>query len=224
MGKFIGKVIPLRDVLLSFPELEEAVPYTGGGDSNGTKSFQASFVLDPNNSAHASAYAEVEAEVERAIKETWDGNRPSKLKVEFFGEGNDRTSAQTGAIYKGYEDMQWVTAKSQEDSPPMLKDKAKLLVLRDPAEALGLDPATLSKKKLSKIFYGGVHCNATINVYVAPLKFLRICCGLRGIMSLERGDPFGAGVKDSEFDDFDSEDDDGVGAPDDDGLGDDPSF
>jgi hypothetical protein len=208
MGKFIGEVIQIHAGRLSFPELEEAVPFTGNGSSESDrKSFQATMLLDLSNPKHLAAYEKVESEVERAIQEVWDGVRPAKLKIEFYGEGNDRTNAQTGEIYKGYEDMHWVTGKCGEDTPPRLKDKRKNDV--EGAE------------KIRKLFYGGVFVNATVNVYVPDKKWVRICCGLRTVMSLERGDTFGAGATDSEFDDFDADDGDaGVGAPeDDDGLG-----
>lgn len=211
MGKFVGEVIPIYAGRLSFPELEEAVPFSGPGDTNGTKSFQSTFLLDlANNAKHLAAYEKVESEVERAIEEVWDGVRPAKLKIEFYGIGEDRTNAQTGEIYRGYEGMHWITGKCNEDSPPRLKDKRK-------NDVEGAD-------RIRKLFYGGVFVNATVNVYVPDKKWVRICCGLRTVMTLERGDTFGGGATDREFDDFDSEDD-GVGAPeDDDGLGDDPSF
>lgn len=215
MGKFMGEVIQLHRVRLSFPVLDEPEAFKGksqNGEENDRKSFQASFLLDLSNPKHEEAYNKIEAEIERAIDEVWDGKRPPKLKVEFYGQGEDRTNAQTGDIYPGYEGMHWVSAKSNEDSPPRLKDKKKNDVV---------DP-----KRVNKIFYGGVFCNATINVFVPDKSWVRICCGLRTVMSLERGDSFGSGATDKEFDDFDAEDGDAgdVGAPEDDGLGDDIPF
>lgn len=202
MGKFIGEVIRIHAAPLSFPVLDEAEAYEDGG----SKSFAASFLLDPNDERHAAVYAKIESECERAIDEAWGGKRPAKLKVEFYGEGNDRTNAQSGEVYKGYEDMQWVTGKCREDSPPLLVDKQKKEV---------------PQERILKMFYAGVICNATINVYVGPTGYgPRLCCGLRTIMCLERGTPLGSGATTKEFDDFDADDGD-VGAPEDDGLGDD---
>lgn len=199
MGKFVGKVIKVHKGILSFPKLDEPEAFEGEG-SSGVRSYGATFLLDPDNEQHAAVYAEIESEVERAIEEVWDGKRPAKLKIEFFGEGNDRSNAQTGETYKGYENMQWVTAKCNEDSPPRIKDKKKVDV-DDP-------------KRIRKIFYGGVVVSGSFNVYVPDKKWVRICCGLRVIMSHEYGDSFGSGASDKEFDDFDS----GDAGDDDDGL------
>jgi hypothetical protein len=203
MGKFMGEIIKLHKVRLSFPVLDEAEEFRGKSESGEEKrkSFQASFLMDPEDESHAESYALIESEVQRAIDEVWGGERPKKLKIEFYGEGNDRTNAQTGDIYPGYENMQWVSAKSNEDTPPRLKDKRKNDVT---------DP-----KKIRKLFYGGVVCNATINVFVPDKTWVRICCGLRTVMTLEHGDSFGSGATDKEFDDFDAEDGDAgdVGAP-----------
>lgn len=206
MGKFIGEVIPLHVVRASFPVLDEPEPFKGpstSGESNDRKSYQCSFVLDLSNAKHQAAYDKVESEIERAIDEVWDGKRPPKLKIEFYGQGEDRTNSQTGEVYTGYDGMHWISAKSNEDSPPKLKDKKKNDVV---------EPA-----RIRKLFYGGVFVNATINVFVPDKTWCRICCGLRTVMSLERGDSFGSGATDKEFDDFDSDDGD-VGEIEDDGL------
>lgn len=198
--KVMGKVIKAPSVRLSFPDLLEAKAFEEGQEPK----YGATLLVDPRKPAHRKLWEEIDAEEERMIAEAW-GKAPLKLILEYRGEGNDRTSQQTGEIYEGYEGMRFIACKNKNQ--PLLLDPSKMEVGPGPTAA--------------KLFYGGVYSNCTINLFIQDSKWGKaIRCSIRGVQSLGHGDPFGSRVSNKEFDDFDS-DDTGVGAVEDDGLGDD---
>lgn len=192
--KVMGNVIKIPACRLSFPDLEEAKAFEEGQIAK----FGVMLLLDPKNPVHARKLAEMQVEEERMILEAW-GEAPAKLVLEYTGSGNDRTNMQSGEIYQGYEGMVFIACKNTNQ--PLLIDTERNIL-----------------PKGDKGIVGGMYANATINLFCQENKYGKaIRASIRGVQALGYGEPFGSRVSDEEFADFDS-DDDGVGAPDDDGL------
>jgi len=192
--KVLGNVLKLPAVRLSFPDLFTPTAFEEGQVAK----YGASFLLDPKNPRHKKAIEEIKAEEKRMIKEAW-GAAPAKLVIEYCGNGNDRTSQQTGEIYQGYEDMWFISCKNS--TQPLVLDQDKVEVAQN-----------------DKRVYGGAFVNATINLFVQDNKYGKgIRASVRAVQVLGYGEPFGQHVTAKEFEDFDT-DDEGLAMGEDDGL------
>lgn len=192
--KVMGNVLKLPAVRLSFPDLFVPKAFEEGQ----VPKFGATFLLDPKNPRHAKTISEVRAEQARMIKEGW-GVAPDKLKLEYMGNGEDKTSLQTGEVYQGYEGMIYIVCKN--GTQPGVIDKEQQPVSAD-------DPRV----------YGGAFVNASINLFLQDNKYGKaVRASVRGVQVLGYGDPFGSRFNEKEFDDFDS-DDEGLAMAEDDGL------
>lgn len=199
MAKAQGKVIKLKKVRLSFPNLKEAV-YPKGFEGQGDPKYSADFILDPEE--HADTIKAINAEIKRLIKEEW-GEKPPKFKaIEFFGKGDLKIKGD-GTVYEGYEGKWFVSANNR---------KKPLLVDRDNTQLEGDD--------IEKRLYGGCYVNAAIDMWIQDNKFGQtVRCNLRGVKFFGDGEAFGAGgasideLDDGELDiddDFDDDDDLGL--------------
>lgn len=208
-----GEAIKLSKVRLSFPQLHEAVSNKSFPDS--PPAFSAAFLLDPKDPAHMEILKKINAEIKRLRKEAWDLDGKPHPKEETkgfpFGKGDTKVN-DSGEVYKGYEGMYFVSARSPEKSRPRTLNANKQDIT---------DP-----KEIEKMFYGGCYVTASINFWIqnnAAGKAVR--CGLRGVQFYKDGEAFGGGrAADDEFDDL--EEDDGLGLDGDgaDGFDDDIPF
>lgn len=205
MAKVMGNVIKLHTVRLSFPDLfVPRAPKNGKGEPK----FGATFLLDPKNPQHKETLKEIRAEVDRMVAEQWPKGKPPKLEVIFWGKGETKTNQESGEVYDGYHGMYFVTGKSNKNRAPRLMAYDAIDGKRTLVELSKDDPR----------IYGGVYCHATINLYIQDDENGKaIRCGLRGVISLGYGDPFGSSITEEEFKDFDAGDEDEFDG-DDDGL------
>ncbi len=185
-----NNIIKLPNVRLSFPDIFEPVSVQGSDERYG-----ASFLLDPENKVHAKVIKAIEDKVEQLIKENWK-KRPPKLTVEFYGEGDEKLSDETGEPYQGYEGMTWVSALANKKKQP------RLVVRRN-----GVNEDV---KEEDQLLYGGCYVTASIELWAQDNDHGKaIRSQLRGIQFKSHGDAFSqaAPVSDDEFDDEDAEDD-----------------
>ena len=191
--KPMGIKINLPRVRLSYPDVfVPRAPKKGDGEP----AFGATYLLDVKaNPAHKEAAKQCKAEIDRLIREYWGERVPPKLVQECFGKGEMFVNSDTGEVYPGYEGMYVVRAKSKANKPPLV---------------VGPNKEPLSKD--SPLIYGGVYVNATVNFWIQDNEWGKaIRCGLRVIQSLNFGEPFGSHVSESDLDDFDDFEADGLG-------------
>lgn len=197
-NKVMGNVIKLSKVRLSFPDVFEPRPPKNG---KGEAKYGATFLLDPKNPEHKKSLLEIKAEIDRMVAEAWPKGKPPKLEIICWGKGETKQNQETGEVYDGYQGMYFVQGKSNKKRPPRVMAYEGGQRIELPKD----DPRV----------YGGVYCHATLNFYVQDDENGKaIRCGLRGVIVLGYGEPFGSGISDEEFDDFDAGSDDF----DDDGL------
>ena len=178
--------IDLDVVRLSFPHLFRPKAFQVGQDPK----YQATFLMDPSDKAHAKAIKTIKKEAKRIAIEAF-GDVPKGLKKCFGLAENDETKSQ----YDGYEGMFYV-ATSNTDRPVLAGKK------RDRLDEV--DGPTL--------LYAGAYVNTVITLWVQdhPQGGKRINANLRIVQFVKNGEPFGRAPASSEEElkDVDIEDDD----------------
>lgn len=115
MGKaHTSEDILLRDVILSFPQLEKASKFKQDNPDEVAK-FSAAFLLDPSNPEHAKTIAKIKSESARIAKLEFDGEIPKSMsdaKNRCWG-----TDADLDKVYEGYAGMFFVKGKSPTPVP-----------------------------------------------------------------------------------------------------------
>lgn len=197
----VQNVINLPRVIGRFMDLYEAKRMESDPTSKPRFSYTA--VLDPNDPKHLATYAEVEAEVKRVIAQRYPDGAPSKLIIDCYGKGNDKTNQKTGKVYAGFEGMLWVTAHAAEDS----YEKGRWILLSTDRDEKGKFK-TLPPNDAR--LYDGVRTNGKVQFYIpkdVPGRTPRVCCAIVGVQTLNYGTPMGGSLseKDRDFSDFDAD-------------------
>ena len=99
--------IQLTNVRLSFPQLDRPRAFKEGQEPK----FEASFLLDPSDKAHAAIIAKIKNESARVAKIQFDGQIPKSLE-KCWGNGDDLDK-----VYDGYAGMFWIKVKSAARVP-----------------------------------------------------------------------------------------------------------
>lgn len=177
-------IIKLQNVRLAFPQIFEAKAFQGGDDN--TKSFTASFLIDPKTPVGAALTKEIEAGIEEVAKAKWGAKAPAIVAAM---KKQDKTCLHDGnskADYDGFADMMYVSTRSK--TKPLVLDRDKT-------------PLTIADGKP----YGGCFVNTSIELWPQDNGYgKRINASLRGIQFAKDGDAFagGAPADESEFDDL----------------------
>lgn len=180
--KSIDNRVRLNNVRLSFAHLFTPTAFAEGQQAK----FQASFLLDPSNKAHASKIKEIEQKIEALAKEKFRGKIPNSLK-KCLKEGND--TGETSP-YEGYEDMMYISANSNKR--PVIIDRNR---------------APLQEE--DGVVYSGCYVNAIIDLWVQNNQYgKRVNAEVKAVQFYRDGEAFtGRGVDvENEFEDLDSED------------------
>ena len=178
--------IDLDIVRLSFPVLWTPRAFAAGQSPK----FQATFLLDPSDKAHAKAIKEIKTEAKRIVAEAF-GETPKGLK-KCFGLAKNHDKKKE---YDGYEGMFYI-ATSNETRPVLVDRKRQKLDEVD-------GPAVL---------YAGAYVNTVITLWTQdhPVGGKGINANLRIVQFAKNGESFGRGAASAqdELKDVDIEDDD----------------
>lgn len=181
--------IKLTNVRLSFPRLKEPVKFDEN-NPNEIPKYKASFLLDPNDPAHAKTIEEIKAAAKKCIIDAW-GQKPKTMKpIECFGDGDTQINKKTEEVYDGYAGMFYVSAANARR--PLLQDRNGEQVDRD---------------RVEEVFYGGCYVNASIDLWIQDNDFGKaLRCQLRGVRFRRDGEAFGGGgVSEDELADDDED-------------------
>ena len=187
MSKSItSEKVHLDVVRLSFPVLWTPRSFQPGQPPK----FQATFLLDPSDKAHAKAIKQIKKEAKRIALEAF-GEVPKGLK-KCFGLAKDHDKKKE---YDGYDGMFYL-ATANERRPTLVDKKRKAL---DEVDGPGL-------------LYAGAFVNTVITLWTQdhPVGGKGINANLRIVQFVKNGEAFGAGPAsaDDELKDVDIEDDD----------------
>jgi hypothetical protein len=178
--------IHLDLVRLSFPVIWTPKSFTAGQPPK----FQATFLLDPSDKAHAKMIREIKKEAKRIVLEHF-GEKPNGLK-KCYGLAEDNEKKKE---YDGYEGMFYVATSNERR--PTLVDK-----LRKPLDEVD-GPGLL---------YAGAFVNTVITLWTQdhPVGGKGVNANLRIIQFAKNGEAFGSGPAsaEDELKDVDIEDDD----------------
>ena len=169
--------IKLTNVRLSFQRLFVPKSFKEGQPAR----FEASFLLDPSDKAHAALIKEIKTRAKEVIKEQW-GEKPKSLKV-CFGSGDEKD-------YDGYEGQFYITSNNR--TRPTVVDR-------------NLQPLVEADGKP----YSGCYVNGTITLWAQDNQFgKRINANLRAVQFVRDGEAFGVQPVEAE-EEFDAREDDG---------------
>lgn len=166
-----------KPVRLSFPRLFEPKAFRPGQDPR----FEATFLLDPSDKAHAEIIKSIKAEGSRIAMEHFNGKLPKGL-VTCWGDGNTKE-------YDGYAGMFYLSSSNKTRPTVVDRDRTPL------TEADGKP-------------YAGCYVIGTITLWVMDNEFgKRINANLRAVQFVKAGDAFGAQPveADSEFEPLDDD-------------------
>lgn len=184
-----SEVIKLKNVRLSFPRLFKPRAFREDQDPR----FEATFLLDPSDKAHAKMIKEIEATGEEICAEVWPKAVPKSV-INCYGEADE---ANPPLEYDGYPGMYFVRTSANLKNPPGIFDRGR--------NALVVDPQTGAEPRIP---YAGCFVNATITLWVMNNQFgKRVNANMRLVQFVKDGDAFGAKAPDAE-DELDILDDD----------------
>jgi hypothetical protein len=167
MGKksMTSDIIKLKDVRLSFPRLWEPKAFQPGQ----TPRYEATFLLDPSNEAHAASIKEIRTAALKLAKAMWPDLTVEELKELKKCYGNaDESSVKRK--YDGYAGMFYIA--SANTNAPTIVNRARAEVKPGQKEAP----------------YGGCRVNTNITLWTQDNTFGRgIRCNLR-IVQFNRDD------------------------------------
>lgn len=167
-----SKQIMLRNVRLSFPQIWTPKAFQEGQ----APSFQASFLLDPTNQAHAKVIAEVKAETTDICAKYW-GEVPKGVKKCFgLADTIDPTTELPVKPYEGYKGMFYFASANK---------RRFQIVDRD-----GRTPLTEKDGKP----YAGCYVNALVSLWTSdhPKGGKRVSANLLTMQFVKDGTAFGA--------------------------------
>lgn len=180
--------LKLKNVRLSFPELQEATQFNGKGPFK----YRAAFIVDPKSPEHKMVNDAITA----VIKEKW----PTKAAVlgPDIRADKKRCGYQNGdkKDYDGYAGN-WIIGSSRDakrDGRPKVLDANKAHVFKDDGT---YHPGMEGK------LYSGCYVNAILDVYAYDNEEKGVAFGLAGVQFYRDGDAFSGGkrVSDDDFDD-----------------------
>lgn len=181
----IGRMT-LKNVRLAFPNLWEPSAIVGSDGKPGKPRFGASFLISPDDPQ----IKEIEAKMKAVAREKW---KDKATNVYTTMEKTDKLALHDGNLkdkYDGYADMMFVSANSQENSPPAVYDRDKTKL-----EAKAGRP------------YAGCYVDASIEFWAQDNNFgKRINAQLRGVRFWAHGDAFSA-ARPADADDFEDAED-----------------
>jgi hypothetical protein len=168
------KTIYLSNVRLSFPKLIEAE--AAKGTPNAAKKFSCDLIMPQNDQQ----FANFMAEVGRVAGEKWKEHAAAVLqicqndrKMRCYGSGSEKIDKKTFKPYSGYDGGVYVSASSNEDSPPTMIDA-------DGNECPNTN--TMLRKELARKMYGGCRVNVALRVWPQDNTFGRAMrCELIGL-------------------------------------------
>ena len=170
-------IIKLKNVRLSFPQLFKMRSFREGQDPR----FEATFLLDPSDKAHAKIIKGVEAFGNAASDEQWPKGRPKKC-IPCYGLAED-----FDLDYDGYEGMYKISTSANAKNPVQVYDRGRQLL---EVNANGIEP---------NIPYAGCYVNATITLWTQDNEYgSRINANLRLVQFAKDGDAFGAAAANAE--------------------------
>jgi hypothetical protein len=181
--------LKLTNVVLSFPDALFVAKATAGSDgAPGKPRFGCTFLLDPEDPAHAKQIADIEKRIKILAMNEF-GRVPPDLKL-FFKDGDLKE-------YEGYPGHMYVSANSPGDKPgPKVVDR---------------NPKVILEPDTDKI-YGGVVVNGLLSLWVQdgvknPTWGKGIYAQLKLVQYVEHGEAFGAAQPDpeEEFEDLGEE-------------------
>ena len=175
MASKTSEVIKLANVRLSYAKLFTARSFEEGQDPR----FEASFLLDPSNPAHAEKINEIKRAAKSLMIEAYGADfSPRDLRGVCFGSGDKKAK-----VPEGYKGMFYVTTANK--TRPRIVNRAG-----DPvAEGDAQTP------------YSGSYVHGTLTLWAQNNRYgKRINGNLRGVQFVSDGEAFGmAPVGDDEF-------------------------
>lgn len=192
----MSRNIVLKNVRLSFPNLDEPSSSIEGGD----KKYSATFLIDPTTKEGKANLKKLEAKIAELEKEVYgkSGVSYKEGRLALF-DGNTAISQKTDEVYDGYADMMALKASNKKRQPKVVDLDAKTEL-------------ELSDKRFP---YGGCYVNAVVSMFaIAAEDKARggrgIFATLEAVQFKADGPAFGAGPieTDEYFDDLSDELDD----------------
>jgi hypothetical protein len=180
-------VIKLKNVRLSFPVIWQPKSFEKDREAK----FQATFLLDPSDEAHAGMIKQIKIAAKKVLTEAF-GDVPMGAMKKCFGLADKHAKKSQ---YDGYKGMFYIS--SGNSTRPTLVDRKR----QDLEESDG-------------VLYAGCYVNTNITLWTFdhPVGGQGVAANLRIIQFVKDGEAFGnAPAKaDEELDDVDIDDDDGA--------------
>lgn len=171
-------VIKLPAARLSFPRLFKPKAFREGQDPR----FEATFLLDPSDKAHAKVIKQIEDAADSIVEEHFGKKKPKKIEL-CFGDGDEKD-------YDGYEGMFYISTSNKTRPTVVARDRTPLV------EEDGKP-------------YAGCYVNGSITLWVMDNEFgKRVNANLRAVQFVKDGEAFGVKPVDAD-EEFDVLDDDG---------------
>lgn len=172
--------IMLKNVRLSFPSLFEPTSFQGGDPK-----YQATFLIPKDDKANLDRLEQAVADaVAEGTAKKFEGKAPKKFKNDPIRDGEEKDGAE-------FQGCMFISARNK--MKPQVVD-AQVNPILDQSE-----------------IYAGCYVNATVTAFAYNFEGVKgIGWSLGNIQKVKDGEPFGAGAirAESEFEAFDSEDDD----------------
>jgi hypothetical protein len=192
-----SEVIKLKSVRLSFPRLWVPKAFQEGQPPR----FEATFLLDPSNAAHAALIKRVNSEAMRIAKLKWPNGIPKGVKPCYGLADKDPVKSE----YDGYAGM-WYIASNNKTRPTVVGRRREPLVEKDGKP------------------YAGCYVNGSITLWAQDNSFgKRINANFRAVQFDRDGEAFGVKPVDAE-DEFDELEDGEAPFDDEGGFDDDTPF
>jgi hypothetical protein len=173
-----NKVIQLKNVRLSFPELFKAKAFQEGQNPK----FSASFLIDGSTKEGKATIKMIEKEIDSLAKSNWPKGKPKSLKI-CLQDGDTKD-------YDGYADMMYVS--SNNDTRPVVVDRKR-------------SPVTEADDLIYAGCYVNASLNLWCQ---DNQWGKRVNAGLRAVQFVKGGEAFGGARVDveDEFDEIDEDD------------------
>lgn len=184
------EVIYLSDVRLSFPHLAEPQKQRNEVTGKERISYNAEFILAPNDPG----FAQFMAKVQELAVAKWKEHAAQVLaicntdrKLRCYGNGAEKIDKRTFQIYDGYAGMAYITAG--RDTPPQVIQ----------ADGKPIDPSnTMAYQQLTRAMYGGCYVNAAVKPWLQDNRYGHgVRCDLIAIQFAKPGEAFGEGAVDA---------------------------
>ena len=173
-------IIKLANVRLSFPRLFRPRAFQPGQDPR----FEATFLLDPSDKAHAASIKEIQDTAQAILEEHFNGKVPKGV-VMCFGDADEDDKE-----YDGYQGMFYIST-SNKTKPTIVGRKLEEL------------------DEQSGVPYAGCYVNTNLTLWVMDNQFgKRVNANLRIVQFVRDGEAFGVRPADAaeEFEVLDDDD------------------